>query len=88
MAKRHSTPSQASNQEPNEGDLGLPEFSSLSNAQRLNPSYLGGQDLKNLGYNMGLSRSLMETMSDEKIRRETIMIAYRNVSNQEAVIAA
>lgn len=64
----------------------VPEFAGLTNAQKLNPAYLDGQNLRDLGYTFGLARSLMASMDDDKIRQELNLIAHRNA--REDALAA
>lgn len=56
----------------------------LSAAHRENPEKLTGQALKDLGNRRGLSRSAMESMSDEKIRTELRYLAYAQYETAEA----
>jgi hypothetical protein len=48
----------------------------LSAAHRENPEKLSGQALKDLGHRRGLSKSAMDSMSDERIRMELRYLAY------------
>ncbi len=53
------------------------EPAALSYAERNNPERLEGQALRDLAYQMGLSRSESGRMSDPKVREQLRFIAYR-----------
>lgn len=49
----------------------------VSAHERENPEKLTGSDLRHLAHRMGLSKSSLETMPDDKIRMELRYITYR-----------
>lgn len=49
----------------------------MTTADRENPSKLTGDALKALAHRRGLAKSLLATMSDEKIRTELRYITHR-----------
>ncbi len=53
----------------------------LSATDRENPDKLTGQDLRALAYRRGLAKSSLESMPDDKIRRELKFITYRQYDN-------
>ena len=50
----------------------------LAYEHRNNPDKLTGSDLRHLAHSLGLAKSDMATMSDDKIRHQLKFIAYRN----------
>lgn len=53
------------------------DYDTLSHADRSNPDKLQGAHLRDLGHRLGLSRSEMGRMSDDKVREQLRYIAYR-----------
>lgn len=53
------------------------DYDTLSHADRSNPDKLQGTHLRDLGHRLGLSRSEMGRMSDDKVREQLRYIAYR-----------
>lgn len=50
---------------------------------RENPNKLSGEKLREFAHKNGLARSVLETMSDEKIRQQLQFVAYRRASQDE-----
>lgn len=53
------------------------EHSEMSARDRENPDKLTGSDLRHLAHRLGLAKSSLESMPDEKIRMELKYITYR-----------
>ncbi len=49
----------------------------LTFEQRNNPAHLEGNDLRNLGHRLGMAKSDMEKMDDEKIRLQLKYLTSR-----------
>lgn len=56
----------------------------LSASDRENPNKLTGQALRELAYRRGLAKSILPSMSDEKIRTELRYITYRQYDDAVA----
>ncbi len=57
-----------------------PVVAPLSAADRENPDKLTGEALRTLAHRRGLARSAVQTMDDDKIRRELRYLTYRQYS--------
>lgn len=56
----------------------------LSASDRENPNKLSGQALRDLAHRRGLAKSLLPSMSDEKIRTELRYLTYRQYDDEVA----
>lgn len=55
-----------------------------THADRENPDKIAGDDLKALAHRRGIAKSLLATMSDEKIRTELRYITHRQYDDAVA----
>lgn len=55
-----------------------------THADRENPDKIAGDDLKTLAHRRGIAKSVLATMSDEKIRTELRYITHRQYDDAVA----
>jgi phage/plasmid primase-like uncharacterized protein len=65
-------------------EVSAPSFMPTTHADRENPDKISGDDLKALAHRRGIAKSLLSSMTDEKIRTELRYITHRQYDDAVA----